>query len=78
MTTEGHIAALERRHREIERQIEDEMAALQPGEIRRGRPRDGPVHRRPAEQVVLGALLLHHARDLVAQGRRSRRLARPR
>ena len=25
MTTEGHIAALERRHRELERQIEDEM-----------------------------------------------------
>lgn len=28
MTTEGHIAALERRHREIERQIEDEMSHL--------------------------------------------------
>jgi hypothetical protein len=28
MTTEGHIAALERRHRELERQIEDEMAHL--------------------------------------------------
>jgi hypothetical protein len=28
MTTEGHIAALERRHREIERQIDDEMAHL--------------------------------------------------
>ncbi len=26
MTTEGHIAALERRHRELERQIETEMA----------------------------------------------------
>ena len=25
MTTEGHIQALERRHRELERQIEDEM-----------------------------------------------------
>jgi hypothetical protein len=25
MTTEGHIAALERRHKEIERQIDDEM-----------------------------------------------------
>lgn len=25
MTTEGHIAALERRHRELERQIEDEL-----------------------------------------------------
>ena len=28
MTTEGHIAALERRHREIERQIDDEMTHL--------------------------------------------------
>lgn len=28
MTTEGHIAALERRHREIERQIEDELSHL--------------------------------------------------
>ena len=28
MTTEGHIAALERRHRELERQIEDEMGHL--------------------------------------------------
>ena len=26
MTTEGHIAALERRHKELERQIEDELA----------------------------------------------------
>ncbi len=26
MTTEGHIAALERRHQELERQIESEMA----------------------------------------------------
>ncbi len=25
MTTEGHIAALERRHKELERQIDDEM-----------------------------------------------------
>ena len=25
MTTEAHIAALERRHRELDRQIEDEM-----------------------------------------------------
>ncbi len=25
MTTEGHIAALERRHQELERQIESEM-----------------------------------------------------
>lgn len=25
MTTEGHIAALERRHRELERQIEEEL-----------------------------------------------------
>ncbi len=28
MTTESHIAALERRHRELERQIESEMAHL--------------------------------------------------
>ncbi len=28
MTTEGHIAALERRHRELERQIETELAHL--------------------------------------------------
>ena len=28
MTTEGHIAALERRHRELERQIDDEMSRL--------------------------------------------------
>jgi hypothetical protein len=28
MTTEGHIAALERRHREIERQIDDEMTHI--------------------------------------------------
>jgi hypothetical protein len=28
MTTEGHIAALERRHRELDRQIDDEMAHL--------------------------------------------------
>ena len=28
MTTEGHIAALERRHKEIERQIDDEMTHL--------------------------------------------------
>lgn len=28
MTTEGHIAALERRHRELERQIEIELAHL--------------------------------------------------
>lgn len=28
MTTEGHIAALERRHREIERQIDDEMGHI--------------------------------------------------
>jgi hypothetical protein len=25
MTTEGHIAALERRHRELDRQIEEEL-----------------------------------------------------
>ena len=28
MTTEGHIAALERRHRDLERQIEDELTHL--------------------------------------------------
>lgn len=28
MTTEGHIAALERRHRELERQIDDEITHL--------------------------------------------------
>ena len=28
MTTEGHIAALERRHRELDRQIDDEMGHL--------------------------------------------------
>lgn len=28
MTTEGHIAALERRHQELERQIEEEMHHL--------------------------------------------------
>lgn len=28
MTTEGHIAALERRHRELERQIDDELTHL--------------------------------------------------
>lgn len=28
MTTEGHIAALERRHAELERQIDDEMTHL--------------------------------------------------
>jgi hypothetical protein len=28
MTTEGHIAALERRHKELERQIDDEMTHL--------------------------------------------------
>jgi len=28
MTTEGHIAALERRHKELERQIETELAHL--------------------------------------------------
>ena len=28
MTTEGHIAALERRHRELDRKIEDEMSHL--------------------------------------------------
>jgi hypothetical protein len=28
MTTEGHIAALERRHKELERQIDDELTHL--------------------------------------------------
>lgn len=28
MTTEGHLAALERRHRELKRQIETEMSHL--------------------------------------------------
>jgi hypothetical protein len=28
MTTEGHIAALERRHKELERQIDDELSHL--------------------------------------------------
>ena len=28
MTTESHMAALERRHRELDRQIEDEMAHI--------------------------------------------------
>ena len=28
MTTEGHIAALERRHRELERQIDDESTHI--------------------------------------------------
>ena len=28
MTTEGHIAALERRHRELDRQIESELTHL--------------------------------------------------
>jgi hypothetical protein len=28
MTTEGHIAALERRHKELERQIDDESSHL--------------------------------------------------
>ena len=28
MTTEGHIAALERRHRELERQIDDETTHI--------------------------------------------------
>jgi hypothetical protein len=28
MTTEGHIAALERRHKDLERQIDDEMSHL--------------------------------------------------
>jgi hypothetical protein len=33
MTTEGHIAALERRHRELERQIDDEMTHLSHDEM---------------------------------------------
>jgi hypothetical protein len=28
MTTESHVAALERRHRELDRQIDDEMTNL--------------------------------------------------
>ncbi len=28
MTTEGHIAALERRHKELERQIDDELTHI--------------------------------------------------
>ncbi len=28
MTTEGHIAALERRHKELDRQLDDEMNHL--------------------------------------------------
>lgn len=28
MTTEGHIAALERRHKDLERQIDDEMSHI--------------------------------------------------
>ena len=28
MTTEGHIAALERRHQELDRQIEEEHAGI--------------------------------------------------
>ena len=34
MTTEGHIAALERRHRELEREIEAEMAHLSHDDLR--------------------------------------------
>ena len=33
MTTEGHIAALERRHQELERRIEAEMAHLSPDDM---------------------------------------------
>lgn len=33
MTTEGHIAALERRHRELERQIDDERTHLSHDEM---------------------------------------------
>jgi hypothetical protein len=28
MTTEGHIAALERRHKDLERQIDDELSHI--------------------------------------------------
>jgi hypothetical protein len=33
MTTEGHIAALERRHKELERQIDDERTHLSHDEM---------------------------------------------
>ncbi|HEY4201745.1 MAG TPA: YdcH family protein [Devosiaceae bacterium] len=33
MTTEGHIAALERRHRELDRQIESEMQTLRQDDL---------------------------------------------
>jgi hypothetical protein len=34
MTTEGHIAALERRHRELDRQLETEMRYLTRNDMR--------------------------------------------
>ncbi|RUT34629.1 DUF465 domain-containing protein [Arsenicitalea aurantiaca] len=34
MTTEGHIAALERRHQELERQIEQERGHLTPDDLK--------------------------------------------
>jgi hypothetical protein len=34
MTTEGHIAALERRHRELDRQIETEMSHISHDDLR--------------------------------------------
>jgi len=33
MTTEGHIAALERRHKELDKQIDDEMSHLAQDEM---------------------------------------------
>ena len=33
MTTEGHIAALERRHQELEQQIDKEMQSLSPNDL---------------------------------------------
>jgi hypothetical protein len=33
MTTEGHIAALERRHSELDRQIQAEMQAVPPDDL---------------------------------------------
>jgi hypothetical protein len=34
MTTEGHIAALERRHRELDRQIDTEMSHISHDDLR--------------------------------------------
>jgi len=33
MTTEGHIAALERRHQELDRRIEEEMVRIQKDDL---------------------------------------------